>query len=66
MDQINFFENQIYELDHQISFLLKQTDSYTTTIPGISDTLGVIILTEIGDVHRFDAPGKLAFLQVLT
>lgn len=59
IEQLEFLEKQIDELEIQISVLLKQTDSYITTIPGIGDTLGAIILSEIGDIHRFDAPGKL-------
>lgn len=59
MEQLSFLENQIDELEHQISLLLEQTGSYITTIPGIGDTLGAIILSEIGDINRFDAPGKL-------
>ena len=30
-----------------------------TTIPGIGETLGDIIVSAIGDIHRFDAPNKL-------
>lgn len=30
-----------------------------TAIPGIGDTLGVIILSKIGDINRFDALCKL-------
>lgn len=59
IEQLSFLEEQIKELEEQISLLLKQTGSYITTIPGIGDTLGAIILSEIGDIHRFDAPGKL-------
>lgn len=59
IEQLEFLEGQIAELEEQISFLLKQTGSYITTIPGIGDTLGAIILSEIGDIHRFDAPNKL-------
>ena len=33
--------------------------SKPTTIPGIGNTLGAIILSEIGDINRFDAPNKL-------
>jgi len=58
-EQIIFLEKQIDELEKEISILLKQTDSFITTIPGVGDTLGAIILSEIGDIHRFDAPGKL-------
>ena len=55
-----FLEGQIVELEAQISSLLKQTGSCITTIPGIWDILGAIILSEAGDIHRFDAPNKLA------
>ena len=59
IEQIVFLEKQITALEKEISVLLKQAGSYITTIPGIGDTLGAIILSEIGDIHRFDAPGKL-------
>ena len=59
IEQIVFLENQIAELEKEISILLKQIGSFITTIPGIGDTLGAIIVSEIGDIHRFDAPGKL-------
>lgn len=59
MEQIMFLEGQIEELEAQISLLLSETGSFITTIPGIGDTLGAIILSEIGDIHRFDSPSKL-------
>ena len=59
IEQLEFLEKQMEELEEQIAVLLKQTGSYITTIPGIGETLGAIILSEIGDIHRFDAPGKL-------
>lgn len=59
IEQLEFFESQISELEEQLSQMLKQTGSYITTIPGIGDTLGAAILSEIGDIERFDAPNKL-------
>jgi len=59
IEQLVFLENQIGELEKEIALLLEQTGSFITTIPGIGDTLGAIIISEIGDIHRFDAPGKL-------
>lgn len=59
IEQLNFLERQIVQLEKHISALFQQTGSYITTIPGIGETLGAIILGEIGDIHRFDAPNKL-------
>lgn len=59
MEQLIFLESQINELDQQISRLLHQTNQVITTIPGIGNTLGAVILSEIGDIHRFDSPSKL-------
>lgn len=59
MEQIVFLENQIKDLEKEISVLLHQTGSLITTISGIGDVLGAIILSEIGDINRFDSPAKL-------
>jgi transposase len=59
IEQLLFIEKQTEELEVEISALLKQTNQVITTIPGIGETLGAIIVSEIGDIHRFDAPGKL-------
>jgi len=59
IEQLMFLETQIEELDEQIAHLLRQTNQVITTIPGIGDTLGAIIISEIGDINRFDAPNKL-------
>ena len=59
MEQLVFIEKQVEELETEISSLLHQTNQVITTIPSIGDTLGAIILSEIGDIHRFGAPGKL-------
>lgn len=59
MEQLRFLESQIEELERHIADLLRQTGSYITTIPGIGETLGAIILSEIGDITRFSAPNKL-------
>jgi transposase len=59
ISQIRFTEQQIEDLEKEISSLLKQCGTYITTIPGIGDTLGAVILSEIGDINRFDAPEKL-------
>jgi hypothetical protein len=46
-------------LESKIADILHQTNQVITNNPRHRDTLGAVILSEIGDIHRFDAPGKL-------
>lgn len=57
--QINFIENQINELEIKISTLLHKTNQVITTITGIGDVLGAIIIGEIGDISRFESAPQL-------
>lgn len=59
MQQIVFLENQLSELEEQIAGLLHETNQYITTISGIGDVLGAIIIGEIGDINRFERPNQL-------
>ena len=59
MEQIIFIENQIEDLETQISNLLTKINQVITTISGIGETLGAIIVSEIGDIYRFNSPPKL-------
>ena len=59
IEQITFLEKQTEELEKKLAALLKKTNTVITTIPGIGETLGAAIIGEIGDINRFDAPGKL-------
>lgn len=59
MEQIVFLENQLSELEEQIANLLHETNQYITTISGIGDTIGAIIVSEIGDINRFERPNQL-------
>lgn len=59
IEQIMFSEEQLQTLEAQIASILYQTNQVIATIPGIGDTLGAVILGEIGDIHRFDSPSKL-------
>ncbi len=59
MQQIIFLENQLADLEEQISKLLHETNQYITTISGIGDVLGAIIVSEIGDINRFERPNQL-------
>ncbi|WP_313291996.1 IS110 family transposase [Faecalispora jeddahensis] len=57
--QINFIEDQLEELEIEISTLLHRTNSVITTITGIGDVLGAIIIGEIGDISRFESAPQL-------
>ena len=59
VEQLVFIENQVKELEAEISILLNETNQVITTISGIGETLGAIIISEIGDINRFNAPNKL-------
>lgn len=52
-------QSEIDALDAQIKLVMQEIDSPIMSIPGISFTLGAIILAEIGDIHRFSNPAKL-------
>lgn len=52
ISQISFIESQIEELEVEISSLLHSTNQVITTITGIGNVLGAIIIGEIGDISR--------------
>jgi len=56
---IDFMDIQIHDLESQISKVLKETNTYLDTIPGIGDTFASIIVAEIGDINRFDEPAQI-------
>lgn len=60
IDQIRFIESQIDTLDAEIARMLSAFDTQLTTITGIGPTLAAILLSEIGDIVRFDSAAKLA------
>lgn len=59
VEQIELLENQIQNLEHEISEIFMQLDSKITQIPGIGPVLGAVILSEIGDINRFSSSKKL-------
>ena len=56
---INNLQEEINILDKHIKTVMEEIDSPILTIPGISYTLGAIIIAEIGDITNFDTPAKL-------
>ncbi len=60
IEQIEFMENQLSEIDAEMAKLLALSEySVITTISGIGPTLGSIIVSEIGDIERFETSSKL-------
>lgn len=59
IEQINFIEKQVSDVESQMSELLKKIKTPITTIPGIGNVIGATILGEIGDINRFSNASKL-------
>lgn len=55
IEQISFIEKQVTE----ISGIMKKPESTITTITGIGSVTGTAILSEIGNIPKFDSPRKL-------
>ncbi len=60
IDQIRFIEAQVSDVEAEIKTVLQKIDSPITTIPGIGEINGAVILGEIGDISRFSNASKLA------
>ncbi|QRN86220.1 IS110 family transposase [Clostridia bacterium] len=56
---IQNLQNEIKELDQIIEQLVGELNSPLLSIPGISHRLAAVILSEIGDITRFESPAKL-------
>lgn len=60
IEQIEFMENQLSEIDAEMAKLLAESEySVITTISGVGPTLGSISVSEIGDIERFETSSKL-------
>ncbi len=59
IEQISFIEKQVKETEVEISSIMKKLESPITTITGIGSVTGAAILSEIGDISKFDSPRKL-------
>ena len=59
IEQIEFTERQIGEIDKRLAAQLKKLNSVILSIPGVGPATGAIILGEIGDINRFENPKKL-------
>lgn len=59
LEEIEFYNNQISRIELAMSNILQELDSPVLSIPGIGTVLGAMIISEIGDISRFDNPNKL-------
>lgn len=59
IEQIEFTEKQVAQIDKMIKKQLEKLNSVILTIPGVGPSTGATILGEIGDIRRFDNPKKL-------
>lgn len=59
IQQIDFIENQILDVEKEISIIMDKLNSPITSIPGIGPVTGATILGEIGNISRFSNPSKL-------
>ena len=59
IEQIAFIEKQVKETETEIAGIMKKLDSPITTITGIGSVTGAAIISEIGDISKFDSPRKL-------
>lgn len=59
IEQIQFIDNQVKECETKIKELMEKINSPITSIPGVGSVLGAIIISEFGDINRFDKPSKL-------
>jgi len=59
LEQMNLLARQVDDVDAQIKLIMDNLNSPILTIPGISYNLGSIIISEIGDISRFNNPAKL-------
>jgi len=59
MNQIELLEAQQDQVEQALAYLMQQIPQYITSIPGIALSTGAAILSEIGDIARFDHEEKL-------
>lgn len=57
--QLDLLDSQRSMLDEQIASCLQLMEQHITSIPGIGEVIGAVILAEIGDIHRFESPAQL-------
>lgn len=59
IEQMKFIEAQVKDTENEIKMLLNKINSPITSITGIGFVTGATILSEIGDISKFESPAKL-------
>lgn len=59
IEMIRIQTKQINKIQDQINALMTEIDSPITSITGIGQRLGAVILAEIKNIHNFKTPGQL-------
>ena len=57
--QMQFIEQQVKDTENEIKAYMQKINSPITSIPGIGLITGAAILSEIGDISKFNNPAKL-------
>lgn len=60
LEQIQSLEQTVSCIEKEIARLYTKFDSQLTTITGIGPVLAAVVLSEIGDISRFESSAKLA------
>jgi len=68
LDELDHLHARIGELEERMAELFSEIRAldHIKTLPGVGFILGVVILTEVGDVERFPSAGHLASYAGLT
>ena len=56
---IRVLDSEIDEIEEAINAIMEKMNSPITTIPGLKNRMGAMILAEIGDFSRFSSPDKI-------
>lgn len=59
IETIELYTAQIVKIDEEIDRLMAKINSPITSITGIGNRLGSVILAEIRNIHNFNTPGQL-------
>ncbi|WP_415670715.1 transposase [Streptococcus pluranimalium] len=65
IETIRHYDKQIAQVQEQINDMMVELDSPITSIAGIGNRLGAIILAEIKNIHNFKNPAQLQAFAAL-